>query len=203
MTGITPQNGKIMVTGGTAGLGLRIVEKLGADNFSRANGWTIPKDSKKLAVASLDYNIVINNAYDGVLGDSWHGFGQVELLHDIAMLWKQNSKTGTIINIGGVGGEDISAPFAGWESYNANKRALKHLSLQWTQAFRTGQVGFRTSLLTIDRLDTSRSRSMPSWTGNGMDLDDVLDMIDLCLNSRANTCIGEIKAWVSLDHKQQ
>jgi hypothetical protein len=27
-------------------------------------------------------------------------------------------------------------------------------------------------------------------------------MVNLCVSSRPNTCIGEISAWVNLDHKQ-
>jgi hypothetical protein len=149
----------------------------------------------EVAELSLDYDIVINNAYDGVLGESWHGFGQTRLLHEIAMAWKAANKIGHIINIGGVGAEDTGAPFAGWESYNANKRALKHTSLQWTQAFRNAQVKFRTSLLTIDRLDKND-------IGDGHDLQDIGDMVELCLNVRPNTCVGEIKAWVNLQYKQ-
>lgn len=198
------QNGdpSVMITGGQTGLGQRLQQRFSAENFSRSNGWFIPQDCERLAQTSLAYDVVINNAYDGELGKSWHGFGQVKLLHHIAMAWQAAGKNGHIINIGGVGSEDQGAPFAGWETYNSNKRALKHLSLQWTQAFRSGLVLFRTSLLTVDRLDTARSRSMPTWTGNGMALDDIANMIGLCLHSQPNTCIGEIKAWVALDHKQ-
>ena len=194
---------KYMITGGNAGLGLTLCQRFGGDSYSRSNGYDITEDYKKLARLSLDYDVVINNAYDGVPGESWHGFGQVRLLHEVAMFWQKNNKSGYIINIGGVGSEDGSAPFDGWESYNANKRALKHMSLQWTQAFRNAQVKFRTSLLTIDRLDTPRGRTTPQWTGNGVDTGDVADMIRLCTAVQDNTCVGEIKAWVALYHKQQ
>lgn len=192
---------KMMITGGNAGLGQHLKQRFHADDYSRSTGWTIPKDCERLAKISLGYDVVINNAYDGTLGESWHAFGQVEFLHHLAMAWRAADRLGWIINVGGVGSEDQLAPAAGWETYNANKRALKHLSLQWTQAFRSGQVRFRTCLLTLDRLDTLRSRQMPSWTGNGIDLEDVAHMVDLCLAANANTCVGEIKAWVALDHK--
>jgi NAD(P)-dependent dehydrogenase (short-subunit alcohol dehydrogenase family) len=193
----------MMITGGNAGLGLHIAERYDADSYSRGTGHDIVGDCLELAQISLDYDVFVNNAYDGVPGESWHGFGQTRLLHEVAMAWQAAGKGGHIINIGGVGSEDTSAPFSGWESYNANKRALKHTSLQWTAAFRNGQVKFRTSLLTIDRLDTPKGRSTPQWTGNGVDLDDAVHMIQLCLDAQSNTCVGEIKAWVALDHKQQ
>ena len=194
---------RVLVTGGNQGLGLILAQHFGADSVSRSSGHDILADRETIAQLSVNYDVFINNAYDGVPGESWHGFGQTRLLHEIALLWQQNNKTGHIINIGGVGSEDTGAPFAGWESYNANKRALKQMSLQWTQAFRNSQVKFRTSLLTIDRLDTPKGRATPQWTGNGMDLDDVVHMIQLCLDTQGNTCVGEIKAWVALDHKQQ
>ena len=186
---------KYMITGGNAGLGLVLCERFAGDSYSRGSGYDIVRDCQDLAEISLDYDVFINNAYDGVLGDSWHGFGQTRLLHEVAMLWKELGKTGHIINIGGVGAEDTGPPAEGWESYNANKRALKHTSLQWTQAFRNAQVKFRTSLLTIDRLDKNN-------IGDGHDLSDIGDMVELCLDVRPNTCVGEIKAWVNLDYKQ-
>lgn len=179
---------RYMITGGTSGLGLVLCERFGGDSYSRGSGYDIVRDCQDLSEISLDYDVFINNAYDGVLGNSWHGFGQTRLLHEVAMLWKELDKTGYIINIGGVGAEDTGAPVEGWESYNANKRALKHTSLQWTQAFKTKQVDFRTTVLTVDRLDKND-------IGDGHDLTDIADMVELCLNTNPNTCIGEIKAW--------
>lgn len=190
---------RALVTGGNRGLGLVLASHLEGDSASRASGTDIVADRTRLANSSLYYDIFINNAYDGELGESRHHYGQVQLLSEVAMLWRDNRKTGHIINIGGVGADDTSAPFPGWETYNANKAALKHHSLQWTQAFRTGQVPFRTSLITVDRLDTPLGRSMASWTGNGVACDDICHMIDLCLNIQQNSCIGEIVCWVNLD----
>ena len=183
---------KYMITGGNTGLGERIKQRYGCDSFSRSNGFDIKDDREKLANISLDYDVVINNAYD-------HTFNQVLVLQDIAILWKQKNKSGSIINIGGVGSEDY-ALWPGWEHYNSTKRALKHQSLQWTQEFKSGNVQFRTSLLTLDRLDTPAGRRTAQWTGNGVDLDDACHMIQLCLDAQPNTCVGEIKAWVCLDY---
>jgi len=101
-----------------------------------------------------------------------------------------------------VGSETIVTPEPSWETYRVSKAALKNHSQQWTKAFRENQVRFRTSILTLDRLDTPLSRSRPNWTGNGLDLKEVLAYIDLILNAKPNTCLEEIRAWVSLDHKQ-
>lgn len=193
---------KIMITGGNRGLGLHIQRVLGGDSFSRSNGFDIIKDRKRLAELSLDYDVFINNAFDGPFQQNWADFGQVKLLYDVATAWRTHNKTGWIINIGSSGSEDIVAPEPDWETYRVNKAALKHHSQQWTRAFKQNQVLFRTSLITVDRLDTPLSRSRTTWTGNGIDLGDVVDMIQLCLDVKSNTCIEEITAWVALDHKQ-
>jgi len=194
---------KFMITGANRGLGLALQQAFDADNYSRSNGYDITKDRGRLAEQSLVYDVFVNNAFDGPFQESWADFGQVKLLYEIAMLWKTHNKTGHIINIGSVGSEDIVAPEPSWETYRVPKSALKHHSRQWTRAFKTNQVLFKTSLITVDRLDTELSRSRPSWTGNGHDLGDVVSMVRLCVGMNDNTCIDEITAWVNLQHKQQ
>lgn len=184
-----------MITGGASGLGASIVQAYQGDSYSRRTGYDIRNDAASLAKISLGYDVFVNNAYDGVLGEPWADFGQARLLHEVAMAWQKHQHSGWIINVGGVGGEDISAPVTGWQSYNVNKRALKHLSLQWSRAFDAGQVLFRTTVLTVDRLDHTDQ-------GNGHCHADVLSMIDLCLGAGVNTCVAEIKAWVRLPDKQ-
>lgn len=183
-----------MITGGNRGLGLHLAQRYRADSFSRSQGSDIGSHADQLAKTSLEYDLVINNAYDG--------FAQTLLLARVAERWAAASKSGTIINIGGVGSEDTGPPATGWQSYSAHKRSLKHLSLQWTAAFRANQIRFRTSLLTLDRLDTPLGRTTAEWTGAGVDLEDVYEMIELCRSVRDCSCIGEIKIWVNLDHTQ-
>jgi hypothetical protein len=194
---------KYMITGGNRGLGLKLTEHYQGDSYSRSTtGHDIIKNRKELAELSLNYDVFVNNAFDGPFQETWADFGQVKLLFEVANLWKQHGKSGWIINIGSSGSEDVVAPEPSWETYRVNKVALKHHSLQWTRAFKTDKVPFKTSLITVDRLDTELSRSRDTWTGNGVDLGDVVQMIDLCTSSQSNTCIGEISAWVNLDHKQ-
>jgi len=193
---------KYMITGGNRGLGLELCKQYNGDSYSRSTGYDIIKDRTRLAEISLDYDVFVNNAFDGPFQETWADFGQVKLLFEVANLWKQNNKAGYIINIGSSGSEDVVAPEPSWETYRVNKVALKHHSLQWTRAFKQNQTLFKTSLITVDRLDTELSRSRATWTGNGVDLLDVKSMIDLCTSSQPNTCIGEIGAWVNLDYKQ-
>ena len=190
---------KYMITGGNRGLGEALCARYNGDSYSRNNGYDITKDRKKLVEASLQYDVFVNNAFDGPFQESWADFAQVKLLFDVATAWKNANKSGYIINIGSSGGESIVAPDPAWETYRVSKAALKHHSLQWTQAFKANQTLFRTSLITLDRLDTPLSRSRPTWTGNGIDLSDVGNMIDTCIAIKNNTCIGEITAWVNFD----
>lgn len=192
---------KYMITGGNRGLGQSLRDTFDGDSYSRVDGYDITKDRVVLAEKSLHYDVFINNAFDGPFQESWADFGQVKLLYEVAMLWKQHNKHGWIINIGSVGSEDIVAPEPSWETYRVNKSALKHHSRQWTRAFKQSQVHFRTSLITVDRLDTPLSRSRATWTGNGHELANVVEMVRLCLSMAPNTCVEEIVAWVNLDHK--
>jgi NAD(P)-dependent dehydrogenase (short-subunit alcohol dehydrogenase family) len=193
---------KYMITGGNRGLGEAFVKHFNGDSYSRTTGYDITKDLDKIAIASLEYDVFINNAFDGPFQESWADFGQVKLLYQVADLWRQNDKEGYIINIGSVGSESVVAPNPTFETYRISKSALKEHSRQWTRAFKENQVLFKTSLLTLDRLDTEVTRSRPTWTGNGQSLTDVCNYVDLIVGSANNTCIEEILAWVNFDHKQ-
>ena len=190
---------KYMITGGNRGLGKALCARYNGDSYSRNSGYDITKDREKLVEASLQYDVFVNNAFDGPFQESWADFAQVKLLFDVATAWKNANKVGHIINIGSSGSESIVAPDPAWETYRVSKAALKHHSLQWTHAFKTNQTPFRTSLITLDRLDTALSRGRPTWTGNGIDLSDVGNMIDTCISVKNNTCIGEITVWVNFD----
>lgn len=195
---------KMLVTGGNRGLGLVLCDQFDADEVSRSKGFDITKseDRNRIADMSLSYDVFVNNAFDGPFQENWADFGQTKLLWTVADLWKKNNKKGYIINIGSVGSESVVAPEPSWETYRVSKAALKEHSRQWTRAFKENQVAFRTSLLTLDRLDTELSRSRSNWTGNGIELQDVVSYIKLLLDSKPNTCIEEIVSWVNFDHKQ-
>lgn len=192
---------KYMITGGGRGLGLAICQHFGGDSFSRENGHDITQSTDRLATISLDYDVFVNNAFDGPFQEPWADFAQTQLLWQVANAWRQHHKTGWIINIGSVGTETVVTPDPAFETYRVAKAALKAHSLQWTQAFKEQRVTFRTTLLTLDRLDTPLSRSRASWTGNGLDCQAICEWIDQIVRTPANTCIGEIVAWVAFDHK--
>jgi MoaA/NifB/PqqE/SkfB family radical SAM enzyme len=192
---------KYMITGGNRGLGADFVKHFNGDSYSRSNGYDINKDIEKIAQTSLDYDVFINNAFDGPFQEEWADFGQVKLLYAVADLWSKENKIGHIINIGSSGSESVVAPIPNFETYRISKSALKEHSRQWTRAFKENKVPFKTSLLTLDRIATELTRSRPTWTGNGINTADICHYIETIINSQPNTCIEEIIAWVNFDYK--
>jgi len=194
---------KFMITGGNRGLGKTLVEKFNGDSYSRNNGYDITKDVDCMANASLEYDVFINNAFDGPPQEDWANFGQAQVYFAVYDAWKSAGKTGHIFNIGSTGSKNIVAPEPRFETYRVSKAALEHASRQGTQAFKQNLVRFKTTLITLDRLDTELSRSRPNWTGNGVSLTDVSDFINYCRSLNTNTVIEEVVFYCNFDHAVQ
>jgi NAD(P)-dependent dehydrogenase (short-subunit alcohol dehydrogenase family) len=192
---------KMLVTGGKRGLGQQLVDVFGADSASRVNGFDINLNTHELAVLSLEYDVFVNNAFDGPPQESWANFGQAQLYFAVYDAWKTAGKTGWIFNIGSVGEQHVVAPEPRFETYRVAKAALAHASRQGTQSFKQNLVQFRTTLITPDRLDTQLSRSRPNWTGNGINLKDISNFITYAISVDPNTVIEEATFYVNFDHK--
>lgn len=192
---------KMLVTGGNRGLGLTLVDHFSADSISRADGLDITKDVKAIAEKSLGYDIFVNNAFDGPPHEPWANFAQTNLLYEVYQLWKANDKQGYIFNIGSVGEKSIKEPEPMFETYRTSKAALSHASKQCTAAFKNNLVPFKTTLITLDRLDTELSRSRPTWTGNGINCQDVAKFIDYSTSIAVNSCVEEIIVYVNFTSK--
>jgi hypothetical protein len=191
----------MLVTGGNRGLGQFLCTALGADSVSRSSGFDITKDIDQIAKHSLSYDVFVNNAFDGPPQESWANFGQVQVLEAVYDAWKQAGKMGYIFNIGSVGEKNIVAREPGFETYRVAKAALAHASKQCTASFKSNLVPFKTTLITLDRLDTELSRSRANWTGNGVNLNDIANFIKYANTLNANTCIEEITFYCNLDYK--
>jgi NAD(P)-dependent dehydrogenase (short-subunit alcohol dehydrogenase family) len=191
---------KVLVTGGNRGLGKHLVEVFGGVSVSRTgNGMDITKHINEIAQMSLEYDVVVNNAFDGPPQEEWANFAQTNLYMAIYDVWSKANKGGHIFNIGSVGEKSIVAPEPRFETYRVSKAALSHASKQGTQSFKQGKVPFKTTLITIDRLDTELSRSRPNWTGNGVNLEDISNFIHYGTQTGINTCIEEITYYCNLD----
>jgi len=192
---------KVLVTGGNRGLGAHLVQALGADTISRSTGLDITTQVKEIAEISLQYDVFVNNAFDGPPQESWANFAQSQLYFAVYDAWKQHNKAGHIFNIGSIGARNIVAPEPRFETYRVSKAALEHASQQGTRAFKDGYVKFRTCLINLDRLDTELSRSRPTWTGNGQALHDISDFIKYTVNVNANTVIEQATFYVNFNFK--
>ena len=192
---------KILVTGGNRGLGKHLVEAFNGSSISRSIGLNIAKDYKAIADISLEYDVIINNAFDGPPQEEWANFGQVHVLEAVYDLWSKNNKSGHIFNIGSTGEKHIVAREPSFETYRVAKAALAHASKQCTASFKANKVPFKTTLITLDRLDTELSRSRATWTGNGIDLESVSKFIKFALATDPNTCIEEITFYCNLEFK--
>lgn len=192
---------KILVTGGNRGLGLTLTNHFNADSISRTNGFDITKDIKTIAEHSLEYDVFVNNAFDGPPHEPWANFAQTNLLYEVYQQWKSNNKQGWIFNIGSVGEKFIKEPEPMFETYRTSKAALAHASKQCTAAFKNDLVRFKTTLITLDRLDTELTRSRPNWTGNGVDCQDVAKFIDYATGINNNSCIEEVTVYVNFNSK--
>lgn len=192
---------KVLVTGGNRGLGLSIVNQLSADSISRTDGSDITKDVFAIAKQSLDYDVFVNNAFDGPPQEEWANFGQVQLLLEVYKQWKEAGKEGWIFNIGSIGERTIVAPEPSFETYRIAKGALAHASRQCTAAFKNDIVKFKTTLITPDRLDTDLSRSRTSWTGNGIDCNDIVNFINYTTKISSNSVVEEIILQVNFSSK--
>lgn len=196
----TRMNKTFFITGGNRGLGLHLKETFSGTSISRAQGYDITKNVKEIAEISLDFDVFVNNAFDGPPQEDWANFAQAQIYMAVYDAWKAAGKTGHIFNIGSTGSKSIVAPEPRFETYRISKAALEHASKQGTQAFKQHQVPFKTTLITLDRLDTELSRSRPNWTGNGVNLTDIGNFIQYAISVSNNTVIEEATFYVDFDY---
>jgi NAD(P)-dependent dehydrogenase (short-subunit alcohol dehydrogenase family) len=190
-----------LITGGNRGLGKHLVEMLNGTSISRENGYDITKDVSKIAKESLNYDVFINNAFDGPPQEAWANFGQTNLYLAVYDEWKLANKNGYIFNIGSVGNKSIVSPEPRFETYRVSKAALEHASKQGTMAFKENKVNFKTTLITVDRIDTEIVKNRPNYTGNAVSLDDIGNFINFSLGIQGNTVISEIIFYCNLEFK--
>lgn len=192
---------KYLITGGNRGLGKHLVETFNGSSVSRSeSGLDITKHVQEIAHMSLDYDVFVNNAFDGPPQEAWANFAQAQLYIAVYDAWKAAGKAGYIFNIGSTGGKHIVAPEPRFETYRVSKAALEHASKQGTHAFKQNLVPFKTTLITIDRLDTELTRSRPTWTGNGINLVDISNFIQYTMSTGSNTVLEEASFYCNLTY---
>jgi hypothetical protein len=194
---------KYLITGGSRGLGKHLTDTFDGHSLSRGeNGIDITNDERQTFIAnmSLAYDVFINNAFDGPPHESHANFAQTTLLWKVYEEWKNAGKIGHIINIGSSGSKSTVAPEPMFETYRSSKAALEFASKQCTKAFKDNIVPFKTTLITLDRLDTELTRSRGSWTGNGINLSDVSNFIKYLTTVSSNTVVEEVTMYVNFNY---
>lgn len=190
---------KFLITGGNRGLGKHLTDMFSGTTISRSCDFDITKNPMAIATLSLGYDVFINNAFDGPPHEEWANFGQVQTYFSVYNAWKEANKSGYIFNIGSVGSKSIVAPEPRFETYRVAKSALEHASRQGTHSFKQNLIKFKTTLLTLDRIDTELSRGRPTWTGNGIDCNDITKFIQYSLTTHPNTCIEEASFYCNFN----
>lgn len=191
---------RVLITGGNRGLGLHLTEKFAATSISRQNGYDITKDVKKIAELSLSYDVFINNAFDGPPHEPWANFAQTNLYLEVYEQWRNSDKSGYIFNIGSTGNKTIVSPEPRFETYRVSKAALEHASKQGSLAFKENKVKFKTTLITVDRIDTEMVRARPNYTGNAVELETISQFIEYALTTAPNTNVNEVIFDCNLQH---
>ncbi len=167
----------ILVTGGNEGIGKEIVTyfsvkyKLNSKGISRSNGYDISKedDRNKIINESLDYDIFVNLAHDGMQS-------QTQLLLDTFNRWTEVEKTGYIFNIGSYATYSKSKNF---QRYAIIKYMLDEASHQCSKKIESSkECLFRVTMLRPGMLDTIKSREKDHWSGNGVRGIDIANLME-------------------------
>lgn len=178
---------KMLVIGGSKGIGNSLVEYFKADNVSRANGYdiTVIADRHKIADLSIDYDVVVNHAYTT---DN----SQLYMLQLLVNKWIANNKQGTIINTGSI---STYRPYfkdsMQWWNYTSTKASVDSLCYLVSKKCQENKYGFRITNIKPGMLDTLESRKKPHFT-KGVSGEEYCKLVELIINMPAHICIPEI-----------
>jgi len=182
---------RVLVIGGTRGIGKDIVDFFQGDSVSRSEpagaGFDIKleQDRKSIAEVSMTYDICVNHAYDGA-----NGIAQALLLKEIYEKWKEVNWHGYLFNSSSDAtmlyrmkpGKDMM--------YSAMKASLNTISHYISRDIQEGNVRMRYTNIIWGMLDTKKSRSKPHWN-NGVRGEDVCRVIDTLYNLSSDCLIPE------------
>ena len=179
---------KILVIGGSRGVGLDIVKYFKGDSVSRSNGYDItkPEFRKKIACMSLDYNVAVNHAYCG-------DFSQTEMLQELCLLWKSKGKKGYIINTGSTSSYRFNdRKGEEWWWMAGIKKGLDEFIKYFSQAVTWDKnIQFRITNIRPGMLDTKKSR-LKSHFKSGIRGEDYCRLIEYLLSTPEDLIIPEV-----------
>lgn len=141
---------KILITGNPEyGLAKALHEELPNSSFiSRSNGYDLTDDNtiNKVCDLSLEYDIFINNS-------ALYHFYQTWLFDKLWKHWRDNNKSGFIINIGST--TDRTSKGSDW-IYQVEKKSLREISNDRALLSVWGKTGIRVTYISLGSLNTKK-----------------------------------------------
>jgi hypothetical protein len=179
---------KVLVIGGSRGVGLDIVNHFNGDSISRNAtdpGFNIRKDEDRTTIAnvSLDYDIVVNHAYSG-------DFSQTLMLLNLFEVWQESKHEGYLINSGSDASKLYRMKAKKDPMYAVLKESQNTLSHVISRNIQEGNVPMRYTNIIYGMLDTEKARARPHYK-NGVRGEDICKVIELLYNLPTDCLIPE------------
>lgn len=181
---------KALVTGGTSGFGLELVQSLGPESVgvSRASGHNLWKSTqrKEIVGLSLEFDAFVNFAHAD--------FMQTRLLYELADAWKDAGKGGHIFNIGSHATYDPPHILAKWI---VSKYSLDVANKQFCRMIEDKRLPFRMTLIRLGLLNTAMNRESGK-TSAAHTAAEVAGLIRHVYNSPKETLVHELSVHSTL-----
>lgn len=182
------ENKKILVIGGSRGIGLDIVTHFKGVSVSRSNGYDITETSgrKKTAELSLNYNVIVNHAYTG-------DFSQLLMLKELCFLWRKKGKEGYIINTGSMSSYRFNdrKDEKWWFMAAAKKGSDEFINYVSQAAAWRNDINFRVTNIIPGMLDTPKDRKKLHFKA-GVTGKDYCRLMEYLLSTPENLIISEV-----------
>ena len=181
---------KVLVVGGSRGIGRALVNHFQGKSVSRATGHDIRDPAKRTEIASLslNYDLVINHAFTG-------DFSQFFMLKELCSLWKEKGKEGWIVHTGSMSSHRFhSGKDEKWRFMAAAKKAAdEFIEYVACDAAYQSDVRFRITNIVPGMLDTPKDRQKPHFKA-GIDGAAYGRLIEFLLSAPKNLVISKIVA---------
>lgn len=179
---------KVLVIGGTRGIGLDIVNHFNGDSISRTGtdpGFNIRRDADRQTITqlTLDYDLVVNHAFAG-------DFSQTLMLNEIFQAWKLSNKIGYLINSGSDASKLYRMKSGKDPMYAVLKESQNILSHIISRGIQEGNVPMRYTNIIYGMLDTEKARERPHYK-NGVRGADICKVIEMLYNLPTDCLIPE------------
>jgi NAD(P)-dependent dehydrogenase (short-subunit alcohol dehydrogenase family) len=175
---------KVLVIGGSKGIGKELVQHFNGKSVSRQTGHNIqhPANRNTICQLSLDFDVVVNHAF---CGDNSQNF----MLKDLVDNWNHNNKDGYIFHTG-----TISTYFTkhDWNMYAVYKAQGDEIAKRAAKKCQHGAYPFRLTNIRPGMLDTEKSRNKQHWPGSGVKNTTYVNIIEYLYNLPSDVIIPEL-----------